>query len=98
MTENYHFEHDGKTFTMTRSDQLPGGVYRSAYHSATPDGELWTLVEAATAGHAGSLEAIDEMPLAELKIIFEAWQKHGQAAVLGSGPVLGSGESQSSSV
>lgn len=72
--EKFHYEYDGKKFTLPRFDQIPFGVIRKM-RKESADEQMFQMFEKLADDKA--LGIIDEMPTADIEKLVEAWQKDG---------------------
>ena len=70
--EKFHYEHNGKKFTLPKFDQLPFKVLRKI-RKEEEDEQFFMLFE--EAADAKALAIIDEMNLADIAKMFDAWNK-----------------------
>lgn len=78
MSEQFSFDHDGKTFelpsALTKYAEVPGRLIRDAYMEGD-DGEMrlgFTLLEMLDAD-TGAVDALYEKPAPEMLAIFRDW-------------------------
>lgn len=86
-TEQFHYEHDGKTFTLPKLENIPAGLMRRVRKLPEVDGAFTIIEEVAD---ETALEVIDSMTLVEFMRFQEAWEK-------GSGSSLGESSASSTS-
>lgn len=70
--EKFHYEHDGKKFTLPKFDQLPFGVIRKLRKESDEE-QFFQMFE--LAADAKALDVIDTMGMKDIEELVTAWQK-----------------------
>ena len=70
--EKFHYEYEGKKFTLPKFDQLPFGVIRKL-RKESEDEQLFQMFELAADEKA--LAVIDQMGMKDIEALMTAWQK-----------------------
>jgi hypothetical protein len=72
MTEQFHYTHNGRSFTMPHAKNIKVGVIRKA--AKLPSGtQEFAVLEAILSDDA--LEVVDDMDAQEFEAFMKAWQK-----------------------